>query len=42
MESWLREDLDGSFDQEARRALAIYTELATMAVEHKLPMKLDY
>ena len=42
MAGWLQEEPDDSFDLVARRGLAIFTELATKAVEHHLPMKLDY
>ncbi len=42
MAGWLQVESDNSFDHEARRGLAIFTDLATKAVEHRLPMKLDY
>jgi hypothetical protein len=42
MAAWLHEEPDNSFDLNARRGLAIFTELAGKAVEFRLPMKLDY
>jgi hypothetical protein len=42
MAAWLREDPDDSFDQAARRGLAIFTDLARKSVDQCLPMKLDF
>jgi hypothetical protein len=35
-------DDDGSFDQSARFGLAMFLHLAELAVQNRLPMKLDY
>jgi hypothetical protein len=42
MDAWLREDLTDNTEQESRRGLAMFTQLAQQSVEHRLPMKLDY
>lgn len=41
MSAWLMDETHPPFDQEARYTRAIFTDMATKAVGHRLPMKLD-